>query len=331
MTTEVHIGGSLFQVRDLAPTDRTGLLALHTRVFGPGAGDDWYQWKYVDGHGLGTGVWHAGELIAHCGGLPRRLWQMGRAETGLQIGDVMVAPEWRGILTRHGPFFHASQGLYAGHVGARHGHSLAFGFPNERHMRLAVALKLAWDAGPVLSMVWHMNGPRQSAPGWAWHWTELMPLDAGFDIAIDAAWSRMRAASDELILGERDRAYVSWRFCRRPGRTSRFFALRRSWARSPVGIAVLDFSTPQAQWLDWIGEPRWMNVAARACVAQAQAAGASSLMAWATPAVAKFLSESGYAEQTVTARLGIPRASALTEEEALEACWWFMGGDTDFL
>jgi hypothetical protein len=326
---EVVIGGSVFHVHDLCPADRAGLLALHSRVFGDGANQDWYRWKYIDGQGLGTGVWKDGELIAHCGGLPRVLWRGGRAVTGIQIGDVMVAPEWRGVLTRRGPFFQASHGFYSGHVGAPAGHSIAFGFPSERHARLAVTLKLLWDAGPIHSLDFRMDA--RALPGWQWRWRELEPSQPGFDAAIENAWTNMRAATHGFIVGEHGPRYVRWRYCERPGRSSRVFALRRPWSAGPIGIAVLDLSTPQAQWLDWIGAPRHLALASRACVAQAGASGAASLTAWATPAVAEFLLESTFLRRSVTARLGIPCASALSGEEAAQARWWFMGGDTDFL
>src|SRR3954447_10889474 len=103
MNEEVLIGGEVFQVRDLEPADRAALLVLHVRVFGGAVDEEWFRWKYVGGQGLGTGVWKDGELIAHCGGLPRTLWRGGARTGGIQIGDVMVAAEWRGLLTRRGP------------------------------------------------------------------------------------------------------------------------------------------------------------------------------------------------------------------------------------
>jgi hypothetical protein len=326
---EVVIGGDVFQLRDLEPADRADLLALHAGVFADGADEDWYRWKYVQGQGLGTGVWKHGELIAHCGGVPRMLWRGGVATSGIQIGDVMVAPRWRGLLTRRGPFFQASHGFYSAHVGKRTAHSIAFGFPSERHTRLAVTLKLLWDAGPIHSLSFRMDA--QPLPAWQWRWSELQPSEPGFDAAVERAWGNMRAAMPDFIVGDHGARYVRWRYCERPGRSRRLFALRRPWSAAPTGIAVLDLAAPQAQWLDWIGAPKHLARASRACVAQARASGAAGLTAWATPAVAEFLPDSTLLGRTVTAQLGVPCASALTGDEAAQARWWFMGGDTDFL
>ncbi len=328
---EVRIGTALFQVRDLYAEDEESLLRLHVNVFGPGASPAWYQWKYAAGRGLGSGVWHAGELIAHCGGVPRPLWHQGRRETGIQIGDVMVAPQWRGLLSRRGPFFQVSRAFYSGHVGAQHGHAIAFGFPSERHLRLAVTLKLLWDGGPVHALTWDVQAAPKSRPTWDWSWHSLDASDPRFDGWVGAAWERMRAATAALTLCERDARYVRWRFCERPERRCSFLALRRPWSRTLAGIAVLDMASADAQWLDWIGDPAAIVAASRACIAETGRAGARSLSAWTSPLVTQSLRNSGVAHQSVTAWLGIPRASSLTEQEVACMQWWLMGGDTDFL
>lgn len=328
---EVEIGRAVFQVREMSPADEDALLLLHVRVFGPGASHAWYQWKYGEGGGLGMGVWHEGELIAHCGGVPRPLWRQGRRITGIQIGDVLVAPEWRGMLTRRGPFYQACHRFYSTHVGARTGHDIGYGFPNDRAMRLPVLLKLGWEGGPIHSLDWRV-APAPAPPAlWAWRWTELDPADPQFDTVINAAWERMRAKASDLILGERTASYVRWRFHRRPGRTSSMFALRRPWSRHPVGIAVLDLSSTNALWLDWIGEPGAMDIALRGCLAESARRSAPRLHAWCSPAVMGCLQNSGFEHQSVAASLGIARASELTQEEVTGMHWWFMGGDTDFL
>ncbi len=328
---EVRIGTGLFQVRDLGADDEESLLRLHVGVFGPGATPAWYRWKYAAGGGLGSGVWHAGELIAHCGGVPRPLWRQGRRETGIQIGDVMVAPQWRGILSRRGPFFQASRAFYSAHVGSPQGHAIAFGFPSERHLRLAVTLGLLWDGGPVHALTWDVQATPQNAPAWAWSWHPVDPSDRRFDGWVDAAWERMRAAATALTLGERDARYVRWRFCERPQRRCSFLALRRPWSRRLAGIAVMDMASADAQWLDWIGDPAAIAPASHACIAEARRAGARSLSAWTSPLVTQSLRNSGVAHQGVIAWLGIPRASSLAQEEVAGMPWWLMGGDTDFL
>lgn len=324
----VEIGGHAFELRDLSPGDREDLLSLHREVFGDGASEAWYEWKYVRGGGLGSGLWHQGKLVAHCGGVPRALRVEGSPRTGIQIGDVMVAPQFRGVLTRRGPFFHVSQQFYDGHVGAGRDSAVAFGFPSERHLRLAVKSQLLWDGGPVHALSWTAAAAQ---PGWAWRWKELDPAAAQFDGAVESAWHEMQSALGECVVGERNAPYVRWRFLERPGRSHAFFALRRAWSARVRGVAIVDLSQPTAQWLDWIGRPQDMVLACAFCRDEAQRAGATHLGAWATPAVAQSLAATGIAHSSVTAWLGIPRRSDLAEADIPRLRWWLMGGDTDFL
>ncbi len=359
----LQIGGHAFTLRDLTPGDSAQLQALHRLVFGPEADSAWADWKYGQGtgqgHGLGCGVWQSGELIAHCGGLPRTLWHGGQAVQGIQIGDVMVAPQWRGILTRRGPFFHASQAFYQRQVGAQQAHQIAFGFPSERHLRLAVTLKLLWDGGPIHALTWDTQAPAAPArpAAWPWHWHELQASDPAFDATVNRAWSAMQAASCALTLGQRDVDYLRWRYVARPpahpapaspappapssapamppvppAPRYRFFTLQAPWPLSSgSGVAVLSLQGAQAQWLDWIGPPAQLARVAQACRWQAGQAGAASLHLWASPHVAQALQGSGVAHSSVTAWLGIPQASVITPPDFPAMHWWLMGGDTDFL
>ena len=145
----VQVGDTTLTLRDMAPDDVTAVLALHEHVFGPGADARWFAWKYgqglSQGRGRAIGAWHDGQLVAYCGGLPRTLRLHNTNLRGLQIGDVMVHPAWRGILSRRGPFFQVSKRFYDSQIGATDSRpfELGFGFPNERHLRLAVLLGAA--------------------------------------------------------------------------------------------------------------------------------------------------------------------------------------------
>ena len=326
-----QIAGHLLLTRALQPSDRDALVALHRTVFQSDVDARWHAWKYGVAHGFGSGVWSDEKLVAHCGGLARILWLAGQQTAGLQIGDVMVEPQWRGILTRRGPFFHASQHFYSTQIGVRRPFQLGFGFPGERHLRLARAVGLLRDGGSILAMHWdtaHADAPA----AWAWRWIPLNPDDATFDATVNHAWNTMKARSTSLAIGQRDAAYMRWRFVERPDRKHHFFMLRRPWSRTAAGIAVLDLHTPQsAHWLDWVGDPELMALACRACRAEAARHGLHRLEMWASPEVAQRLAATRWTHQTETVRLGIVNTSTLDEATTAKLRWWLMGGDTDFL
>ena len=342
------IGGHSMTLRDVTQADMLEVVSLHQRVFGSSVDAHWFAWKYGggpgEGQGQGVGAWHEGHLVAFCGGLPRKLWRQNESLRGMQIGDVMVHPSWRGILTRRGPFFHVSKRFYDSRIGAKPGKpfQLGFGFPSQRHLRLAIMTGLLHDAGVIESLHW----PTWDATGpdlpWSWLWRPLMPANKRFDRVISDAWRSMLATarSKRLTLGQRDAAYLRWRYVDRPDETApgtdkifryRFFELRRPWSFTPVGVAVLDLRSPSAQWLDWIGPVEFMLAASQACRIEAARAGATELTAWASAAVIDRLAQSGYERRMVCAGLGVPVASDLLPEEVPRLQYWLMGGDTDFL
>ena len=344
----VQVGKFTLTLRDMLPGDMTDLLGLHNRVFGPNVDGRWYAWKYGQasdqGQGQGVGAWHGSELVAFCGGLPRTLWQKNESLRGLQIGDVMVHPSWRGIFTRRGPFFHVSKRFYGTRLGAAPNHpfQLGFGFPSERHLRLAKMTALLHDAGVIESLHWRTLHATKLAMPWHWRWHPLNPADKRFDTATNAAWKSMLASAsdDGLTLGERDAGYLRWRYGSHPNgkgpsskKTSRyqFFELCRPWSKLPVGVAVLDLRSPTAHWLDWVGPIKLMPLASRACRLEASTVGATELIVWASVAVVNQLADSNYEHRVVCSGLGFPVASDLKDEEVPRLRYWLMGGDTDFL
>lgn len=333
---QVTIGGALLKVRALTEADRDAVLSLHRLVFGEGADAHWFAWKYVAGGGRGTGAWHNGELVAFTGGLPRAVWHKSRALRGMQMADVMVHPDWRGVLTRRGPFFQVTHFLHSTQLGEvqEAAFQVGFGFPNARHAQLGVALKLMLDQGAIEAMNW--NTASQPLP-WHWRWRELAADGPDFDQAVMRAWKAMQGSGEGMTLGLRDAATLRWRYVERPdadgatGQRYRFFELRRAWSLQTRGIAVLDLLGAAAQWLDWVGPLEWMPMAARACRLQAGACGAHGLTAWASPLVARHLGETEIAGRSEVARLAVSAFSASALREPEELRWWLMGGDTDFL
>lgn len=342
----VQVGEFTLTLRDVLPGDMAAVLALHTRVFGPDVDAQWFAWKYgqgpLQGHGQAVGAWHGDELIAYCGGVPRTLWRQGQRVRGLQIGDVMVHPARRGILTRHGPFFHVCKHFYDSRLGPepQRPFQLGFGFPSDRALRLPVLLGLLRDGGVNEALHWDTTASEALRLPWSWRWQALLPADLRFDRAVNAAWQSMRAQTGSLTLGQRDAAYLRWRYIERPNAAGtrdgappryRFFALHRPWSATPAGIAVLDLRSTSAHWLDWVGPVELMPLASRACRLEAGRAGASELTAWASLAVAQQLEHSDIVRREVCAGIGIPSASDLKPQDVPGLRWWLMGGDTDFL
>ncbi len=341
----IQVGTHSLTVRDLGAGDAEAIINLHTLVFGPQVDREWFQWKYGQnpdqGLGQAVGVWHGDTLIAFCGGVPRTLYLHGKAWCGLQLADVMVHPEWRGILTRKGPFYHASSRFYGSRIGSlsERPFQLAYGFGSHIHVRLAVTIGLGWDVGHMRTLHWQPDTSPTIALPWAWRWQEIFPTDSDFDAHINAAWVHMEKETQRLTLGQRNAAYWRWRYVDRPlavGMAAgevryRYFILRRLWSRRACGVVAMDLRSGSAHWLDWVGSMEWLPLAVQAIRYQAAQSGAQDVTAWASTQVEQKLEGTGITAREVCAWLGVPRNSDIQGIPVAGLNWWLMGGDTDFL
>lgn len=338
----LDIANQRFILRDVLPDDMKDVLALHQQVFGSAADAQWYDWKYLRGQGEGVGLWHNGELVAFCGGTPRQVIHQGGQALFLQIGDVMVSPVWRGVFARKSPFFYVSERLYRSRLGRGNPYAAGFGFPNQRHLRLAVKTGLSHDAGTVAGLQWLLDEAHAADkrvrkawwPGGCWRAELLDPASPGFDALVNRCWARMHATCTAGLVGVRDAPYVRWRFVARPDRQYRFVAMSRPWHREPVGIAVLAQPVAPAQalpWLDWVGPQDLLREAWAASMQQARRDGAAGLTAWASPALEQALASTQPRVLGTVAGVGVPMASALSPAQVSNLNGWWTGGDTDFL
>lgn len=335
------LGGQTLTIGFLNPssdTDRQSLLDLHRAVFGSSADARWFAWKYQDGPGIGVGLWDGETMIAFCGGTGRGFLECGNAARILQIGDVMVDPRWRGLLTRNGPFFRVCDYLYSRAIGTGTAHRAGFGFPNLRHMRLAERSGLAWHATDVHQLSWSTGEARGASGDWTiradWidpsEYAEIGITPIG-KVAIDQAWANMRGSphAGRWVIGDRGWDHLRWRYLARPDRGYRFAVLRRRWRRAALGVLVFSRETPE-HWIDWIGPPESITLACRMARRLLAAQGLASMHAWCSALLARMLADTDPIEDKIIAAIGVPRTSMLPGA-ATDYPFWLMGGDTDFL
>lgn len=326
---ERTIGGHRYVIRDVLPADEPQVIRLFVEAFGHQPGRDWFEWKYGAGRAGALGLWdETGRLKAHYAGIPRTILWQGHSVAGLQIGDVMVSPEIRGLMVRNGPLQQICSRFFATRVGAGRPYRFAWGFPNQRHLRLGITLGLYRDAGVISQLSW-LAKHRRLSPWWS-----FSPLDASsddFDSQVDSVWQAMAGDLRDHVLGMRDSGYVRWRFVSRPDRQYRLYALRRRLNGRMMALAVMRFAEGGAELLDVVGPRSVFRHVVRAALSEAARAGATCLTAWASPALVELAGDTGAAAVPSGASLAISKGSDLSAEEITAARWWLMGGDTDFL
>jgi hypothetical protein len=327
--------------------DRQGeICALFEQVFGGSMSEALWRWKYDGGRGCASGARAdddaQGALLAHYGGTARMLCLGNTTIAGVQMGDVMVRPDARGVLSRSGPFARVTRHFIDERVGDGLRYAVGFGFPNARHARLGELLGLYRALGEVRELAWPAANPTGQA-AWRWRLEALPALDAP-DAAqawarVDGLWERMRRALPEWLIAQRNGAWVRHRYADHPHHRYRLDWLRCRWTRRVLGVVVMRVPAAEAaaagagwEWMDWIGEPRHLPLAIEVARAEAARAGAGWLRGWfSAPLIARFVPHAGEPAPVPVCTWCVTVRRSADVPAALDAApWWLTGGDTDF-
>lgn len=322
--------------------DTSALLALFSRSFGHPMSEVEWAWKYRFAPTPGTVCLDGERIVAFNGGMPRRCYDGMADFDAVQMGDVMVDPDYRGILTRRGPFYHVVQAFFGEAVGgeAHHRYRYAFGFPHARHARLGRALSLYCQPDVIRQASW-LATPRRP---WRYTARRLTRLDAHSDgaTAVNVLWAAMRQALGDCIIGERHATWMEHRYLNAPGRDYAIWLVHERLTGRPLGVCVLrhragdfasnttDGTSPDTELLDIVAPPP--NMAAVVAVARhiTARAGDGCLGGWLTPAVAAALAPSRPAVKNTDVVVPGSAVNGQTQGMKPAGRWWLMSGDTDF-
>ena len=319
-----------WSLRPLEPAMAEAMRRLFAEVFAPDAmSAEVFAWKYGSGRGLGMTAWRHGKLVAFYGGLPRRISHRGQETQAVQIADVMVRGNERGILRREGVFFQTAATFIEAYVGYGTDIPFGFGFPTERHHQVAERLGFY----VVVDKLHELSWPCQAGlTAWGYR---LMPLDAeampGQMRTIDRLWGAMRLSLPQAILGVRDSSFIRHRFLGHPSRRYEYYLLRRNFTRQPLALLVLAVEDGIWHLRDYVGDLRHLPAAIGQLRRQGAERGLQSLAAWITSGFLDRFPAADRADKPL--EIVIPHNIWTPGPPASEmrGSWWLMGGDTDFL
>ncbi|MDQ2780304.1 MAG: GNAT family N-acetyltransferase, partial [Pseudomonadota bacterium] len=308
--------------------------ALFPARFGHELSQAEWNWKYGEGRGGAVGLFQGERLVAHYGGLTRRVRLMGEPALACQVGDVMVAPEVNGGLVRNSALHKVTATFLESQIGHGLPHAVGFGFPNARAMRLAQRLGLYTAVDEVHLLSWNAcNAADERAVD------EVQPIDAAALreetetwSQLNALWQTMAAAHATSALAVRDPAWLRYRYGQRP-RTPYVLQLVRDRDNgNALGLVVLRVSSQTVELIDLVGDPRHYPRLVRQARRATYAHGGSRLDAWITASHAHELIDPADAPVVHTMDVAVP-ANAHTpgfDPARLRGRWFLMGGDTDF-
>lgn len=302
--------------------DREHFLALFQSAFGHAMPTSLWTWKY--GHQGRHGVFaHVdGKVIAYYGGLPRKFTLNGQTVSAVQVCDVMVAPEMRGILTRRGPFIQTADTFLTAQIGQDKTHRFAFGFPSERAARMGE--KSAWYArtDSFLEATWSVAIRLPL-------WFKVTPLPEDHDELVDNLWQTMQTSLPNHLLPIKDSPFFNWRYKGHPERNYPSYVVSWRMTNKVIGIVTLHDHGPELgiEIMDLLAPASGLKTLHLAAQKICIRSGHTRLFSWVTPAILSFLPKP--AQQIEVSGVYVtPEYKQIIEQERVNC--WLMSGDTDF-
>lgn len=300
------------------------LFDLFETAFGHAMSPALWRWKHRGQTITGSLVRHDDKIIAFYGAVPRKVLLSGTALTALQIVDVMVHPQYRGILKRKGPFFLAASSLLERFVGHDRLFPIAFGFPSEKHNRLGTILGLYQEVEAIKRVSWM---PIKAHPSLL---VKTRLLGSSQQQLANSLWQQMAETLKELIIGVRDWEYLQQRYFKHPTIQYQLYLVTSRLTGRGLGIYVVHVHQDEIELLDVIATPKHMPVLIHSLRRLTHHLNKDRAYAWITSTQAALLAgENGVINDT---EIRIPHCNWTPgiEADTLQNRWWLMGGDTDF-
>lgn len=287
-----------------------------------------WQWKYESNSSRELGIWRENKLIAHYGGVSRNILLFGEPQIAVQIGDVMVDTNERGVLTRKGPFFLMAATFLERYIGYGKPYLIGFGFPNERAMKVAERYGLYAEVGRMVEFSWNT---RTRIPLWK---TRLQLIDYTQnhlgEIAVIECWYRMTADMKAAIIGIRDWQYLQHRYLNHPNQQYHIILVKNRFGGRARGIMVLRYDPDGCEIIDLITALREIPLMITHARRLARIHGVTRVFCRITENFANYFAMTGGTQQTVDIRIPANAWSNGPSTEELKNHWWLMSGDMDF-
>ncbi len=319
-----------WRITTVTSQEKENIIALFNQVFQPNQmSTALWEWKYGQGRGLGILAWQNQQLVAHYGGILRKISYLGQYKTAIQITDVMVAVKERGVFTRQGAFFLVTTTFLENYVGYRTPVWVAYGFPSERHVKLAEHLGLYARVGEMKELRW----PALTAKSKIWIQIRHLQPQQYFkeQPLINQLWEKMAVTLRQALVGVRNSAYLYHRYLCHPHKHYELLLISRRFTGQALALVVIYREDDLCKIMDYIGDIKWIPLAIYQIRCFAGRWGLRQVQVWITQNfITAFPSES--VEQHDLG-IYIPHNiwSDTFSPNQIKNQWWLMAGDTDFL
>lgn len=298
---------------------------LFQACFGHSISRHQWHWKYRDTDRLGIAAFDNTRMIAFYGGMPRQLLAMGHQIAGIQVGDVMVHPDFRNTLSRRGPFQMVSSTFLEQNFSHTAPYQLGFGFPNERAFKVAQRLGLYRQVDEVIQINLAPNKSRLRP------WLSLTKQSIDVLLpSVNSLWSAMQTGFGNSILGFRDASFFKSRYGDSLGFAYECLALRNRFTGKIHCIAVCRQRAEGLEILDLLGHPNTFTQVLDGICAYPFYSNLPNIFMWVTKSHLHLFSKTNLTSTPLG--ICVPTNCWVSGDfvENIDQRWWLTGGDTDF-
>lgn len=299
---------------------------LFEACFGHPTSKQHWHWKYRDTERPGIAAFENGRMAAFYGGMPRALLASGRQTAGIQVGDVMVHPDFRLSLRRKGPLHMVASTFLEQSLSEDAPYQLGFGFPNQRAFKVAERLGLYRQVDEIVQLNW----PAARAATAPWLATVSISRNAILQ-DMDRLWQEMKLGFTSSILGVRDANYLQARYLHAPDSKYEWLGLRNRLTGRTICMAVCKTRSEGLEILDLIGSPSTFYQMLKGVRNHRAYESQPNIFMWITKSHVHLLSKAR--GQVTELGICIPTNSWVPRNdirENIDQLWWLTGGDTDF-
>jgi hypothetical protein len=309
-------------VQERQESDEEALRDLFAVCFGHPISHELWQWKYGQGRGLGVVVKEGGKIIASINDRARKISYFGHEAIGGFVGDVMVAPKSRGVLSRKGPIFLVTSKLLGDYYGDHKKRLVGAGFPNERAMRVAELLGFYAEVDTMVALHWQP----QRLPVFTHVLAPFQPHPANAAM-VDALWHAMKKDLPSSLIGFRDWDYLQHRYVRHPEYAYRFYGVYRRLSKHPLALLVVKEQLDRIDIMDVVASLADLPAA----IGAARRFFKKPLHGWMTESHAHHFEKTNPITTPLGIRIPANTYSDGPKPETLRGKWWLTMGDTDDL
>ncbi|MDM8557991.1 methyltransferase domain-containing protein [Candidatus Parabeggiatoa sp. HSG14] len=318
-----------WKITSVTAQDKNTIRELFSEVFEPQKmSDAFWEWKYGQDRGLGIVAWRDNNMIAHYGGIMREIRYFGQPKRAVQITDVMVSTKERGVLTRSGAFFLTMATFLEEYIGYGAHTWVGYGFPTERHLKLAQHLKLYGTVGKMTELRWKTTPDK---PHLSIRFRLLIPHLKKNKLIVDKLWEKMASCLQNSLVGIRDFSHIQHRYLSHPHNHYELLLLTKRFTGKLLGILIIKREEEVCQIMDFIGDLKHIPEAIKQVQRIAGNWGMQQIKLWITENFVTAFPLQDAEQQPLDILIPHNIWSQSFPPEEIDGHWWLMGGDTDFL